>query len=75
MDDTTNFGRVLGAQNAFNQKATDMCATREFTVGELLDRRIEKAERQLRALQDLKGTLPGNFLNSGASRISPLLEM
>lgn len=51
------------------------CAARELTVGELLDRRIEKAERLVRALHDLKGTLPGNFLNGGASRISPFLEL
>lgn len=48
---------------------------REMTVVEILDRRIEKAERLVRVLQDLKGNLPGNYLNSGASRISAILEL
>lgn len=52
-----------------------MCAARELTIGELLDRRIEKAERTVRALCDLKASLPGTYLNSGASRIGALLEI
>lgn len=64
-----------GAKNGCNQIAADMCAARELTVGELLDRRIDKAARLLRALTDLKGNLPGNFLNSGASRVSPFLDL
>lgn len=80
MDQTANFAtqnqRTPYGQGAAigGQKVQDACAMREITVGELLDRRIDKAERVLRALQDLKGALPGNFLNSGASRISPFLE-
>lgn len=66
------------ATNALNQdnaKQAGLGAGREMTVGELLDRRIEKAERLVRALTDLKGSLPGNFLTSGASRISAFLEL
>jgi hypothetical protein len=47
------------------------CATREQTVGEVLDMRIDEAGRLLRALQDLKASLPGSFLASGQSRIAP----
>lgn len=54
---------------------TDMCATRELTVGELLDRRIDKAQRMVDALRDLKASLPGSHLNSGASRVLPFLEL
>jgi hypothetical protein len=68
--------KQLGVQNALNQGQTGCVGlTGEFTVGELLDRRIEKAERLLKSLHDLKGSLPGTFLSSGASRISPLLEV
>jgi hypothetical protein len=49
-------------------------AMREATIGEFLDRRIDKFERVVRALRDLKASLPGNYLDSGASRISALLE-
>ncbi len=50
------------------------CCQREMTIGEHLDRRIENVERLLRTLQDLKGVLPGQFLNSGMSRIKALSE-
>jgi hypothetical protein len=50
-------------------------AARELTVGELLDRRIHKAEQMLKALHDLKQSLPGQYLNSGASRISAFIEL
>jgi hypothetical protein len=55
----------------------DCCvgAAREMTVGELLDRRLEAAERLVQALRDLKGSLPGNYLNSGASRIASLVSL
>lgn len=48
---------------------------REATVGELLDRRIDKAQRLLDTLRDLKASLPGSYLNSGASRVLPFLEL
>lgn len=69
MNNTTN-----NAYDARSENAKMGCA-REITVGEVLDRRIEKAERSLRALHDLKASLPGNFLNSGASRISAFIEL
>lgn len=50
-------------------------ASREMTVGELLEQHIYKAERTLKALHDLKGSLPQNFLSSGASRIDALLKL
>lgn len=56
-------------------KIRDFCAARELTVGELLDRRIEKAERLVKSLYDLKNSLPGQYLNSGASRISAFIEL
>lgn len=57
------------------QDAEKALAMREMTVGELLDRRIDKARRMLDALQDLKASLPGNYLNSGASRITAFIEL
>lgn len=54
---------------------TPMGAGREMTVGELIERRIWKAEALLKALNDLRGNLPVNFLQSGASRISAFLEL
>jgi len=73
-------GQTASGQSAFNRTGQitpdmDMCAAREMTIGELLDRRIEKAERLLRTLTDLKSALPGQFLNSGASRVTALLEV
>lgn len=69
----------LGIQDGQGQIAASNQAKcgvgREMTIGELLDRRIDKAERLLRTLQDLKNALPGQFLNSGAYRISALLEV
>lgn len=50
-------------------------AYRELTVGELLDRRIDKAQRLLNTLRDLKANIPGAYLDSGASRISAFLEL
>lgn len=46
----------------------------ELTVGEAIDERIRKAERTLKSLHDLKGNLPDDFLNAGASRIRGLLD-
>lgn len=48
------------------------CCAREMTVGEHLDHLIAKAERHIHALRDLKASLPGTFLTSGASRIAGL---
>jgi hypothetical protein len=69
-------GRSAGEKfNDFRNAGQDVCcAAREMTIGELLDRRIEKAATLLRTLQDLKGALSGQFLSSGASRISALIE-
>jgi hypothetical protein len=50
-------------------------AMRELTVEDLLDRRIEKLHLQMKALQDIKGSLSQSFLRSGASRISAILEL
>lgn len=49
------------------------CNAREMTAGEHLDRQIDAAQRHLDALRDLKASLPGSYLNSGADRITPLL--
>jgi hypothetical protein len=57
-----------------DQEAISNRPMREMTVGELLDRRIDKAERLVRALSDLKASLPGSYLDSGASRISAFIE-
>lgn len=60
---------------AYGEKTSGLCgAMREITVGELLDQRIEKAERLIRALRDLKSSLPGSYLTSGFSRVGPFLE-
>jgi hypothetical protein len=48
---------------------------REMTVAELLDRRIDKAQRLVKALQDLRSSLPGSYLESGASRITAFIEL
>lgn len=50
-------------------------AARELTIGELLDRRIDKAMRLAKTLQDLKASLPSSYLDSGASRINSLIEL
>ncbi len=63
---------VKAQDTAANRGNTPM---RELTVGELLDRRIHKAEQMLKALHDLKQSLPGQYLNSGASRISAFIEL
>ncbi len=50
-------------------------AARELTIGELLDRRIDKARRLAHTLEDLKCSLPLSYLNSGASRIISIIEL
>lgn len=50
-------------------------AARELTIGELLDRRIDKARRLAHTLEDLKCSLPLSYLNSGASRITSIIEL
>ena len=45
---------------------------REQTVGEHIDAKINEAERTMLALRDLRGSLPGSYLNSGVSRLGPL---
>jgi hypothetical protein len=61
-------------QGMQGQQATCGGASREMTVGELIDQRIYKAERLLKSLHDLKGSLSQSFLSCGASRISALLD-
>lgn len=73
--DNAKTAAANGLNPNYVQGACSGGASREMTVGELLDQRIEKAERLVRALLDLKGSLPGNFLTSGASRISAFLEL
>lgn len=63
-----------GLQGAIGNAIGDQACGREMTVGEILDRRIEKAERLVRALLDLKSSLPASYLHSGASRIAAFLE-
>lgn len=60
-----------GAEKAL----TSMSAGRELTVGELIDRRIDKLDRQARDLRSLKDAMSQGFLQSGASRIQSLLEL
>lgn len=67
--------RAIETRAMDEAKIRDMRVAREITVGELLDRRIEKAGALLHALHDLKGSLPGQFLSSGASRISAFIEL
>lgn len=57
-----------------NAKTVNMAA-REMTVGELIDRRIEKAERQARDLRTLKDAMSSGLLQSGASKLGSLLEL
>lgn len=52
--------------------ADQCCAAREQTVGEYFDDRIHQTQRVVDALRDLKASLPGSFLGSGASRIAAL---
>lgn len=47
---------------------------REMTVDELLERRIERARLQVKALTDLRDNLPQAFLRSGASRVLAFIE-
>lgn len=67
----------MQTEQAIEQKTkelSNLAAGRELTVGELIDRRIEKADRLMRALIDLKESLPQQYLRSGASRVSAFLE-
>ena len=50
-------------------------AARELTIVELLDRRIDKAKKLAQTLEDLKCSLPSSYLNSGASRITSIIEL
>lgn len=50
-------------------------ATRELTIGELLDRRINKAKKLANTLEDLRASLPSSYLDSGASRITSIIEL
>ena len=50
-------------------------AMRELTIGELLDKRIDKAKKLAHTLEDLKCSLPLSYLNSGASRITSIIEL
>lgn len=59
----------------YNRNPDACVAAREMTVEELLDRRIDKLQSQMKALQDVKGSLSQSFLRSGASRIMVLLEI
>lgn len=58
-----------------SHNSRDDVATKEMTVGELIDRHIDKAERQARDLRILKDAMSQGFLQSGASKISSLLEI
>jgi hypothetical protein len=60
-----------GLMMEYDKAAYD--AAREMTVGEHIDQQVAAAERHLKALYDLKASLPGSFLSSGAGRITPLL--
>lgn len=60
--------------NGEGAKHRDQIASREMTVDELLMRRIEKATRQVKALNDLRDSLPQSFLSSGCSRILAFIE-
>ena len=65
------------AEKAYKEQAQaiDQCcagATCEQTVGEHLDAQISRYLRVADALRDLKASLPGSFLGSGASRIAAL---
>lgn len=64
------FDRAMAEKKAMEM--SKCVAAREQTVGELLDQRIHEANRVVTALHDLKASLPGSFLSSGASRILAL---
>jgi hypothetical protein len=55
------------------QRTTDCVAAREMYVVELIDRKIENLQQEMKALQDLKGNMSQNFLHSGAGRIAALI--
>lgn len=67
--------RTMQAEVAGNSPMGGQSVGRELTVRELIERRIWKAEALLKALHDLRGNLPNQFLDSGASRISAFIEL
>jgi hypothetical protein len=73
--DAAEYGQQTRMSTPVSQTEMGTCGVgREMTVGELIGQRILKAERLLKQLHDLKGSLSQDFLNSGASRISALLD-
>jgi hypothetical protein len=72
--------RIAGTSPAYDKAeahrtegcASIGCVSREQTVGEHIDAKINEAERTMCALRDLKSSLPGSYLASGVSRLGPL---